>query len=111
MPQPVLTVATLAHCPHGMPVQFISSAVKVQFDASPPLVTPDRGMVTGCPFTVPSSKPQPCVFALVLQAATKVLVEGRPVILQSPGDICQSADQIPNGPVAYARVQSKVIAT
>jgi hypothetical protein len=46
-----------------------------------------------------------------MQTASKVLVEGRAVILQSPGDICQSAEQVPQGPVAYTKVQTKVVAT
>lgn len=111
MPLPVVTVAAIAQCPHGIPVQFTSSAMKVQFAGTPPMVGMDRGAIAGCPFTIPPGKPQPCAFALLLQPATKVLVEGQPVLLQSPSDICQSADQIPNGPVVYSNVQFQVTAT
>lgn len=109
MPQPVLTAMTQANCPHGGKVTFPSTATKVLIDAAPPLIVPDKGVVTGCAFTVPPAVPQPCVIGLLPQAAAKVMVEGRPVVLQSPGDLCQSA--VPQGPVIYLSVQTKVIAT
>lgn len=106
---PVLTALSMGNCPHGAPATFISGASKVLFDIGPPLLLGDSGMVSGCPFTLPNGKPQPCVKALVVQASSKVLVENKPVIMQSPGDICQSAEQIPQGPVGYTLVQSKVL--
>lgn len=111
MPQPVITALAQGNCAHGGKATFVSTASKVLFDSGPPLVLGDKGIVAGCAFTVPTGKPQPCVTVLLMQTASKVLVEGRAVILQSPGDICQSAEQVPQGPVAYTKVQTKVVAT
>jgi hypothetical protein len=33
-----------------------------------------------------------------------------PVLLVNPSDLCQSADQIPNGPVIWTGPQTKVLA-
>lgn len=111
MSQPVLTSLSQGSCLHGGTVSFVSAATKALFDNGPPLLFSDKGMVAGCAFTIPTGKPQPCVTALVVQTASKVLVEGRPVILKGTADICQSAEQIPQGTVSYTQVQLKVTAT
>jgi hypothetical protein len=108
---PIVTMATVIQCPHAIPGTLVTATAKVLVDNMPPLVMGDKGSIAGCPFTVPPSKPQPCATALLTKAATKVLVENKPVLLMNPADICQSADQIPNGPVVWATIQSKVLAT
>lgn len=110
---PILTAATVANCPHQAKVTFISTATKVLVAGSPPMLAGDLAPVgpPPCPFTVPTGKPQPCAVAKLKLEAKKVLVEGRAVILRSPGDICESADKIPAGPVAYVNVQVKVSAS
>jgi hypothetical protein len=112
MPMPVLTAATQANCPHQMKVIFGATASKVLVAGSPPLLESDKATVgPTCPFTVPSGKPQPCVVAKLELKTAKVTVEGRSAVLQSPADLCESADKIPAGPVAYVNVQTKVIAS
>lgn len=111
MSRPVVTVATLIQCPHGVPGTVMTSTAKVLVAGAPPLVSGDKGTVAGCPFTVPTGKPQPCTTALLTGIATKVLAENKPVLLMNPSDICQSADQIPQGPVIWSTIQSKVLAT
>jgi hypothetical protein len=111
MPAPVVTALTRTQCPHGVPGTLIPGSSKVLVDKGPPLLLGDKGTLAGCPFTVPSGKPQPCVTELLTLAAAKVLVENKPVLLMNPGDICQSAEQIPQGPVIYVNIQSKVIAS
>lgn len=113
MPFTVLTAATVANCPHQTKVTFVSTASRVLVAGSPPMLAGDQAPVgpPPCPFTVPTGKPQPCALAKLELKAKKVLVEGRAVILRSPGDICESADKIPAGPVAYVNVQVKVIAS
>lgn len=110
MSAPVVTMATVIQCPHAIPAQMIASATKVLVDAAPPLLMGDKGMVSGCPFMV-GNKPQPCVTALLTGVATKVMVEGKFVLLMNPSDICQSAEQIPQGPVVWTTVQTKVLAS
>jgi len=69
--------------------------------------------VTGCPFTVPTSKPQPCVLIKWLLPSTRFLVNGQPAALVTgPGvaqGICQSAEQIPQGPPVIGTVQARVV--
>lgn len=111
MPGPIVTLNTQTQCPHGAKGTLLSASAKVLVDGGLPLVVGDRGTFAGCPFTVPSGKPQPCVTALFTLAATKVLAENKPVLLMNPADLAQSAEQIPNGPVVWTQVQSKVVAT
>lgn len=111
MTLPVATMATRIQCPHAAPGTVVTATAKVQIDMAFPLVLGDKGTITGCPFTVPNGKPQPCVTALLTKAATKVLAENKPVLLFNPADICQSAEQIPQGPVGWTSIQQKVLAT
>jgi hypothetical protein len=111
MSKPIVTMATVIQCPHGIPGTVATSTAKVLVDNMPPLVMGDKGSIAGCPFTVPSGKPQPCVTAVLTGAATKVLAENKPVLLMNPSDICQSGDQIPQGPVGWTSIQAKVLAT
>ena len=57
----------------------------------------------GCAFTVPPSKPQPCLKVQWLVPAARVLVGGQPAILQSSSGLCLSAEQIPQGPPSVRR--------
>lgn len=111
MSLPIVTTATMIQCPHGIPATLVTATAKVLVDAMPPLVTGDKGMVAGCPFTVPGPKPQPCVTILLTKPATKVLAENKPVLLMNPADVAQSAEQAPQGPAVWGNIQSKVLAT
>ena len=111
MPFPIHTLGTQANCPHGGKATFAATGAKVLIDGSPAMVQADMATVAGCAFTLPNGKPQPCVQVKLLQAATKVTVGGKPAILVGPGDMAQSAEQIPQGPTVVAKVQSKVTAT
>lgn len=111
MPGPIVTMNTQTQCPHGIPGTMVPGASKVLVADGLVLVAGDKGVFAGCPFTVPPSKPQPCATALLTLTASKVLVESKPAILMNPADIAQSPDQIPNGPVVWTNIQTKVIAT
>jgi hypothetical protein len=111
MSPPIVTMATRIQCPHGAPGTLVTSTAKVMVENMAPLVIGDKGTIAGCPFTVPGPTPQPCVTALLTKAATKVLAENKPVLLMNPSDLCQSAAQTPQGPVVWANIQTKVLAT
>lgn len=69
--------------------------------------------VAGCIFQVPAgptTKPQPCVKVL-LESATRVLVNGFPAVILTPTALCQSVEQIPQGPPNSSPIQTRVIAT
>ena len=81
---------------------------------SPPPVP--LATVAGCPFQVPApsgTKPQPCVTIKWLMPSTRFLVYGLPAaLLPAPGPgpgICQSVEQIPQGPPTVKTVQARVI--
>jgi hypothetical protein len=111
MPGPVLTMLARAQCPHGGPGTLVAGATKVLADNGLVLLAGDAGSFAGCAFTVPTGKPQPCVKAQLTLAASKVLVENKPILLLNPADLALSAEQIPGGPVVWGSVQSKVVAT
>lgn len=109
---PIVTMASLAQCPHAIPATLLSSALKVLVVGAPPLVMGDKGAVAGCPFQLPAGPtPSPCVTLMLTGASSKVLVEGKPVLRVSPGDLGVAATQAPQGPVIWASVQAKVLAT
>lgn len=110
MPGPIFDVGGSAMCPHGIPVTVVSTNTRVLLGGVPAATMGDTYMVAGCPFTLPGGKPQPCVRAQWLTPATRVLVNGQPVIVQSTTGLAISADQIPNGPPMIVSAQPRVIA-
>lgn len=111
MPMPILTALTQGQCCHAAKATFAATSSKVLIDNGPVLLSGDQVPIAGCAFTVPSGKPQPCIKGVLSMPASKVMVEGRPAMLQGPGDLTQSAEQIPQGPLVYSSVQMKVTAT
>lgn len=107
---PLVTMASVAQCPHAIPATLISSATKVLVVGAPPMVMGDKGLVAGCPFQLPPPTPSPCVTLQLLGASSKVMVEGKPALKMNPGDLGIAATQAPQGPVVWASVQTKVLA-
>lgn len=109
---PLVTMASVAQCPHGIPGTLIASATKVLVVGAPVLVMGDKGLVAGCPFQLPPvPTPSPCVTLMLTGASAKVMVEGKPALKMNPGDLGVAATQAPQGPVIWASVQTKVLAT
>jgi hypothetical protein len=80
--------------------------------SSQPVATlADTYLVSGCAFTVPTGKPQPCVKVQWLVPATRIMVGGQPVILQDSTGLCQSPEQIPQGPPNVVTTQTRVKGT
>jgi hypothetical protein len=111
MPGPVVHVGAVATCPHGGSLTIVSSNSRVLVSGMQVATVADTFVVAGCAFTVPPGKPQPCVSARFTVPAARVKVLGQPVILQSSVGICQSAEQIPQGPPLIASTQVRVNAT
>jgi uncharacterized Zn-binding protein involved in type VI secretion len=95
-------------CPHAGQVNIVSTNTRVKADGQPLATMGDQFVVAGCAFTVPPGKPQPCVKVQWLAPATRVLIGGQPAILQSSSGLCQSAEQIPQGPPNVAVTQMRV---
>jgi hypothetical protein len=103
-------IGASAMCPHGAPLQVVPSQPRVMLSGQPAATAFDQFLVTGCAFTLPGGKPQPCVTAKFLPAL-KVLLSGKPAVLKSNGLICQSIEQIPAGPPSVTATQIRVRAT
>lgn len=109
MPGFLLHVGASVMCPHGGPVNIISTNTRVLVSGQPVATMGDTYLVAGCAFTVPGPKPQPCIKTQWLVPAARVFVNGQPAILQTSTGICQSAEQIPQGPPIVAATQVRVI--
>lgn len=106
----LIQIGATGMCPHGGPLQIVPSQVKVLLSGQPAATASDQFLITGCAFTTPVPKPQPCVTAKFLPAV-KVLLSGTPAVLKGGGLICQSAEQIPQGPPSVTVTQLKVTGT
>jgi hypothetical protein len=76
----------------------------------PAAVLTDKGLVAACTFTVPGPKPQPCVTTRWTVGATRVVSNAVPLLINPPGAVCVSAEQIPGGPPIITGSQTRVIA-
>ena len=108
MPGFLFHVGAAAICPHGGQVTTISTNTRVMVSNQPVATASDTFVVAGCAFTVPGPKPQPCVIVQWLVPAIRVLINGQPAILQDSVGLCQSAEQIPQGPPTVITTQPRV---
>lgn len=109
MPGFLLHVGALITCPHLGAVTSPPTNTRVFLSGSLALTATDIVTVAGCPFTVPPSKPQPCL-TVKLVPSTKVLINGQPAVILSPAMMCLSAEQIPQGPPNSSTTQTRVVA-
>ncbi len=111
MPGFLFHVGASAICPHSGQISVISSNNRVLVSGSPVATMGDNYPIAGCIFQVPvpgGTKPQPCVKVQWLVPASRILVNGQPAILQISSGICQSAEQIPQGPPNVITTQTRV---
>jgi hypothetical protein len=115
MPGFLMHVNTTCQCTHAGPATIIPSQPRVLVSGQPVATMTSQIVVAGCAFTIPGPKPQPCITIKWLLPTARVLVTGQPaMVLPAPGvgpGLCQSAEQIPQGPPTVSAVQSRVIAT
>ena len=111
MPQPLLEATTVMQCPHGGPVTHAPSQVRVTINGAPALTVSDVGMVAGCAFTIPTSKPSPCTTVQWTAPATRVTLSGQPALLATSVGLCKSPEQAPQGPAIIAAPQPRVLGT
>lgn len=98
-----------AQCPHGGQVVPWTTMPRVFVSGMPVATIMDPTIVIGCAFTVPPGKPQPCVQVRWLVPAARILVNGQPALLQSSSGLCQSPEQIPQGPPIITATQVRVM--
>lgn len=111
MPGFLVHVGAQGMCPHAGQITFTTSNTRVLVNGQPAVTLADVFTIAGCPFQVPAgptTKPQPCVTGRWIAPATRVLINGQPAILQASSGLCQSVEQIPQGPPAVTVVQTRV---
>ncbi len=111
MPGFLVHVGAQGMCPHAGQVTFTTTNARVLVNGQPAVTLPDVFTIAGCPFQIPvgaGTKPQPCVTGRWVVPATRVLINGQPAILQASSGLCQSAEQIPQGPPTVTVVQTRV---
>ena len=104
----LIRVQDTLFCPHGGPLQIMPQNAKVLVQGLPLATAQDQFVVSGGPFTVPPSTPQPCVTA-TFAPAVKVLLVRKPAVLKSSVAVCEAAPKIPQGPPTVAVTQLKVM--
>ena len=116
MPGFALTIGTSESCFHQAPAAIAPSQTAVLIAGQAVATTASQTTVTGCLFTV-GTKAQPCVLVRWGQVSTKVMVQGKPMLVMPPPGtgvgpgICQSAEQIPQGAPTVRINQTKVFVT
>jgi len=111
MPSFLFQVGATAICPHGGQVSVVPTNTRVLAGGQPVAVLADQFMIAGCAFTVPPGKPQPCMKVQWLVPAARVMIGGQPAILQTSSGLCQSAEQIPQGPPTVVVTQVRASGT
>jgi hypothetical protein len=118
MPGFLMHVLAGCKCTHGAPATIAATQPRVLVSGQAVATMTSQIVVAGCPFQIPvgaGTKPQPCVTIKWAMPSTRVQFSGQPaMVLPTPGPgpgICQSAEQIPQGPPVVGPVQARVIAT
>jgi len=106
MPGMLVHVGATMMCPHGGQISVIPTNMRVMVSGQPVATMGDTFMVAGCPFTVPTGVPQPCLTVQWLAPAMRVMVNRQPAILQDSTGLCQGA--APQGPPNVVVTQVRV---
>jgi hypothetical protein len=104
----LLHVNATVTCPHGGQASLLPSQSRVSAGGQPVAMLADVYAITGCPFNV-GGKPQPCVTIRWVTPSGRIRVNGQPALLQSSVGLCQSAEQVPQGPPMITVVQQRAV--
>jgi uncharacterized Zn-binding protein involved in type VI secretion len=111
MPGNLVTLTASAICTHAGSVSIAPGSTRVRAGGAPVATVGDVFSVAACPFQIPlgaGTKPQPCVTLRWVAPSVRVKVEGKPVVLQTSSGVCQSVEQIPQGPPSVIVTQLRV---
>lgn len=104
---PLVAVGASAICPHAGQISIVSANTRVMLGGQPASTASDQFLIAGCPFT-PGSNPHPCISVRWVAPATRVRINGQPVVLQTSTGLCQAPDQVPQGPPSVIATQVRV---
>ena len=117
MPGLILSVGAVMQCTHAATATIAPGQTRVLVSGQPAATVSNLITVAGCPFQIPigtGTKPQPCVKVQWAMMSARVTVMGQPLLLQAaPGPgagVCQSVEQIPQGPPVVSVLQTRVTA-
>lgn len=117
MPGFILHVNMVLQCSHQAPATTTPVQTRVLVSGQPVALSTNLIKVSLCPFQVPAgatTKPQPCVTVKWANVSARVKVMGFPVLTQAApgpgGAVCQSIEQIPQGPPVASAFQMRVFA-
>lgn len=101
-------VGLTAMCPHGSPINVISTNFRVKVMGQPVACLGDVFMVAGCPNSLPTvpPTPQPCLTVQWLMPALRVKIMGRPALLKSSVGLCMGS--VPPAPPSIQMTQMRV---
>ena len=102
----LLTVDSMMMCPHGGMVAGIPGSARVAA-GSPVLRVSDTFLIAGCPFVI-GIVPSPCVSAMWVVGALRVMAEGVPALNDASVGLCLAATQVPQGMVLVVSAQPEV---
>jgi hypothetical protein len=115
MPGFLLHVNATMQCTHQAPATITPSQPRVLVSGQPVATMDSQIAVAGCLFQIPfgvGTKPQPCVTVKWTNPSTRFLIGVKAAALQpAPGTglgICQSVEQIPQGPPVVSILQARV---
>lgn len=95
-------------CPHAGQINITTTNTRVKVSGQFVALANDNHLISGCPFTLPSGTPHPCVKVVWTVPASRVKVMGKPVVLKTSTGICQAADQAPQGAPNITVTQTRV---
>lgn len=109
-------VGAVMQCTHAAPATIAPTQPRVLVSGQPIATMSSPMTVTGCLFQIPvgpGTKPSPCLTIRWMMPSTRFLVNGQPAaLIPTPGPgpaICQSPEQLPQGPPVVSTVQIRVI--
>ena len=108
MPGAILTTASQIQCLHGGQAILLTSNTKTMAGGGPVLLETDIHPVAGCPFTI-GPKYSPCIRIEWTAGASKVTVNGTPVLVQTSVGKCIGIEGAPQGIAIIASTQMKAV--
>jgi len=103
----LLTTASTLMCPHGGPVQIVSSNTRTQVGGTFAALSTDTFVIAGCAFMI-GPVPSPCVQVMWVQPAARSQVLGTPTLTGASVGLCVAATGAVQGPVTVVAAQPQV---